>query len=252
MGQTINVPPAGIAIQTPSPISAPLNLKRPYGAIEGVNAPGGLTREIRPKPSTGGPFGQASPIEQPPKKKRGRPTKAEAAARAEASSAPGEPSSAPRSLSVGASSMTPVAGSSLEPAPVLSAGPTSAIETRPSGPPVSRVPISSIVTPSIPTTTSQSSSSSGKRRRARSTRSEPEDLPRASSSGVDTSSRDTRQYESPYARMGTEPQPSPARTAILRHREDVSPSTPSQPEPTQQLPTTQPLSTSAPDPPRSM
>ena len=70
-----------------------------------------------------------------------------------------------------------------------------------------------MLTPNIrePKSASQSSSSSGKRRRARSTKSEPEETPLARA-GAD--------YESPYGRVRGGAEDSPARTAVLRHRED--------------------------------
>ena len=166
-------------------------------------------------------------IDQPPhKKKRGRPSKADLQARSE-----GQPSSeagpAPRPPPVEPASATlqartaslPEAGSIDQPSPE---------ETRPL-PPVSRMPISSILTPTVQQSTSQSSSSSGKRRRGRSTRSEPEDLPSAGTSGA----RAGQEYESPYARMAGQVQDSPARAAVLRHREEQDPRPPPHFEPRQ-------------------
>ena len=217
--------PIGMLPQTPSPMSATIPYKRTYGFESSGYSSG---RAIRPKPtSMGSGLEQTTQIDQPPhKKKRGRPSKADLQARSE-----GQPSSeagpAPRPPPVEPASATlqartaslPEAGSIDQPSPE---------ETRPL-PPVSRMPISSILTPTVQQSTSQSSSSSGKRRRGRSTRSEPEDLPSAGTSGA----RAGQEYESPYARMAGQVQDSPARAAVLRHREEQDPRPPPHFEPRQ-------------------
>lgn len=249
MPASVSLQTSAFGPQTPSPMSAPVTLKRnfPFETYTG--------REIRPKPSTGGAYGQPSPIEQPPKKKRGRPTKAEAAARAEAYGPSSEPSTVRRAVSVGSSFPAPAAAVAPEPTEAIATDTYSIEQTRPLQPPVSGMSISSMLTPAAPKTASQSSSSSGKRRRGRSTRSEPEDLPRAGTSGAATPSFGRRQeYESPYARMATESQDTPARAAVVRHREEhppdpLSPLQPPQPS-QQEIPAPPP--TSAPKPPRSL
>lgn len=151
-------------------------------------------------------------MDHPPKKKRGRPTKAEAQAKAEAQIAGGgptphlegiAPSSAGSAVHQAAETEVPVAQPPPEP-------------PRPILPPAARMPISSIITPTGPPSASQSSSSSGKRKPGRSTRSEPEHLP-TEEAGI---AREAEEYESPYARMGPESQGTPARAAVLRHREE--------------------------------
>jgi len=225
--------------QTPSPLSAPVTLKRNF-PFENIN----VGREIRPKPSSiESVYGQASPIEQPPRKKRGRPTKAEAAARAEAQGGVGESSSATRPMSTGGLLPFPPAPAA-EPGAVAETSPTE--ELRLIAPPVSRMPISSIITPTAPTTTSQSSSSSGKRRRGRSARSEPESFPMAGTLGTRPTA--LQQYESPYAGAG--PDPSPAMTAVMRHRDEPRPTSPRQIE-TRTPATTYPPSTLMPEHTRS-
>ena len=230
--------------QTPSLMAAPPQLKRTYPFPEGPSYPG--AREIRPKPSSGGSaFGPMSPIEHPPKKKRGRPTKAEAQAKAEAEGQTigFEPVVTPRLEHVGPSILAPpIVGSVVTPAvgTPQSIQP-SAEEVRSTLPAVSRMPISSIITPTAPQSTSQSSSSSGKRRRGRSTRSEPENFP-TSEVGVASQSQE---YESTYGRAAAESQDTPARTAVLRHREEAEHGSQLQPRRTQEpsaqaLPTTQP------------
>ena len=214
--------------QTPSPMSAPLTLKRPFSTYDNwsSSAIGGSAREIRPKPSSiGDPYGQPTSTEQPPKKKRGRPTKAEALARAEAHAVGGEAGHA--------SLLQPPPALMIEP-PVF-AGPDAptivhppAEEARPSLPAVTRMPISSILTPTAPTSASQSSSSSGKMRRGRSTRSEPEGLPTGETAGTEHS----QGYESPYARMtGGTQEDTPARTAVRRHRDESELHPPGAPAP---------------------
>ena len=195
-----------------SPLPAPLNLKRhfPFDS-SGLYSAG---REIRPKPTSSfGQFGPQRP-EQPAKKKRGRPTKAEAQARADAQSASSEPSPAGPAPRPSALEM-PIPQPQIAPRPEpLSIEPVRVEETRPSQ--IARMPISSMLTPTGQKSNSQSSSSSGKRRRGRSTRTEPEDYPMTEA----PTSRQQQEYESPYARMATDLQDSPARTAVLRHRDE--------------------------------
>ncbi|KAK5172759.1 uncharacterized protein LTR77_002879 [Saxophila tyrrhenica] len=211
--------PSGLGPQTPSPLSAPGALKRGFP----FEVPAG--RAIQPKPSsTGHMYGQPAPLEQHPRKKRGRPTKAEAAARAEAQGMAGEPSSATRLPAGGFPPFSPAATAPEALDPAMTASGPAAEEMRQTAPPVSRMPISSIITPTAPTTTSQSSSSSGKRRRGRSTRSEPESFPVAGTLGARQT--ETREYESPYAVAAADP--SPARAAVMRHREELPPSGPGQ------------------------
>lgn len=209
------ITPAHMGIQASSPMSAPLTQgKRPFPFEAAPFQPG---RQLAPKPVTGSPFGQGlSQIEQPPKKKRGRPTKAEAQAKAEAQSMAGEASSASR-IPVAAPPMaTPVAA----PPPELPPQAQTPVEgRRESQPAVSRMNISSMLaaTPTGPGSASHSSSSSGKRRRGRSTRSEPGDVLSAGTAGGGEA---FPEYESPYPRMGGEPVDSPARAAMLRRREE--------------------------------
>lgn len=231
-----------IGPQTPSPLSA-----YPPGAMRSLTLEGSASfpgaREIRPKPTTStGAYSQPSPIEQPlNKKKRGRPRKDDTQARSEMVAAPGEVNIPPGPQPAGASMMVLQAQPSPFTEPPLLEQP-SAEELRPL-PPVSRMPISSILTPTIQQSTSQSSSSSGKRKRGRSTRSEPEDYPAAGPSGAGQA----QTYESPYSRLTIETQDSPARAAVLRHREEHDARPPSR-DPQQrsaQAPTTV---TAGPDP----
>ena len=196
--------------QSTSPMSAQLTLKRPFTIEPSGAYPAG--REIRPKPSSmGSPYGQQSPLEGPPKKKRGRPTKAEAQARAEAQGGSGEPGLAPRPQMI----ETPVARPSIiQPPEPSSMEPPRSEDTRPlPGPGMS---ILSMLTPIAQKSTSQSSSSSGKRKRGKSTLIEPEDLAQTEEAGA----AQTQQYESPYPARGVEAQDSPARTAVRRHRDE--------------------------------
>ena len=204
--------PGTIGPQTPSPLSAHPLGKRPYPFEGSASFPTG--REIRPKPtSSAGTYGQPSPIENTSKKKRGRPTKLDVQKRAEKQAGGGEAGPAPRPQPAEAISAGPQAQPASLVEPALP-GQATVEETR-LLPPVSRMPIASILTPTAPQSTSQSSSSSGKRRRGRSTRSEPEDIPSAGTSGA----RQRPEYESPYATV-IELQDSPARAAVLRHREE--------------------------------
>ena len=197
--------------QSTSPMSATLPLKRPYSFD--TSAPYSAGREIRPKPlAMGSPYGQQSPLEGPPKKKRGRPTKAEAQARAEAQGGSGDPGSAPRPQLFEAPAARPPTMQPPEPLPMEQ--PRSE-DPRPH--PIPRMPISSMLTPTGQKSASQSSSSSGKRRRGRSVRSEPEDPAQTEESGA----RPAQEYESPYTKMAGA-QDSPARTAVLRHRDEAA------------------------------
>lgn len=211
--QTMGAPMAPL---TPTPMSAPGALKRQY-PYEASYSAGAAGREIRPKPTMAGAvYSQPSPTEPPPKKKRGRPTKAEAQAKADAAAA-----AASSSGEVGpASALSPAPPPHLSmqtPAPTAPMPPmvtaTVPEEAKPTLPPSTRMPIAGMLTPAArePKSSSHSSSSSGKRRRARSTKSEPEESPMT---------RQGSQYESPYARVRAGADDSPARTAVLRHRED--------------------------------
>ena len=207
--------PGPMGMQTSSPMSAPLTHgKRTFPFETAPVQPG---RQLAPKPMTGGPYGQSlSQIDQPPKKKRGRPTKAEAQAKAESQGVPAESSSALRPPLAVAPMATPLAAQPPElPLPVQ----TPVEERRESQPAVSRMNISSMLaaTPTGPGSASHSSSSSGKRRRGRSTRSEPENVP---SAGIVGGVEQFPEYESPYAHMGGEGIDSPARAAMIRRREE--------------------------------
>lgn len=209
--------PGPMGVRTSSPMSAPLMThgKRPFPFEGGPQQPG---RQLAPKPMTGGPYGQSpSQIEQPPKKKRGRPTKAEAQAKAEAQSVAGESSSTMRLPLTMAPMATPVMTQPPElPPPVQTPA-----ERRESQPAVSRMNINSMLaaTPTGPGpgSASHSGSSSGRSRRRRSTRSEPEGVPSAGTAGA---GEPYSEYESPYARIGGEGLESPARAAMTRRREE--------------------------------
>ncbi|CAK3809450.1 Hypothetical predicted protein [Lecanosticta acicola] len=220
---------------TPTPLSLPpVTLKRPYQYEGGSYSAGAATgREIRPKPHASGiSYSQPSPTEPPSKRKRGRPTKAEAQAKAElaaAAASAGDVGSVPVAVSAPMSMIAPSRPSTQTPAPIIAPSPapslpTTTQEPRPSQPASTSMPIAAMLTPNIrePKSASQSSSSSGKRRRARSTKSELEETPLA---------RTGAEYESPYGRVRGGPEDSPARTAVLRHREDPSPRPPGEPEP---------------------
>lgn len=185
----LSAPPGGV-------LKRPFTLEAPYAA-----------REIRPKPfPPSGSSLQASTSEPPTKRKRGRPTKAAAQAKAAAeaeATARSDPGPAPPQLQ----------SSPQITAPAAITGP---VEVKPAVPATSRMPISAVLTPNAPKTASSSSSSSGKRRRGRSTRSEPEGFGLAESSGS------AQEYESPYARAIGAPEDTPARTAVLRHREEMA------------------------------
>ncbi|KAK3672871.1 hypothetical protein LTR78_007224 [Recurvomyces mirabilis] len=188
-----------------TPLSAPPpGMKRPF-TLE----PAFPGREIRPKPVNPGAFGMTQlPSSEPStKRKRGRPTKKEAeekAAKAQAAGGSEPPGPAP--LQIATASTMPGR---------LATPTTSAIlpseMTRPIQAPTTRMPISAMLTPA-PHTASSSSSSSGKRRRGRSTRSDPE--------GRGGMGSAEQQYESPYARATADLQDTPARAAVMRHRED--------------------------------
>lgn len=217
---------APMAPLTPTPISATAatqNIKRPFPFESQYPPPGGGGggREIRPKPIQSGPslYAQPSPTEPPPKRKRGRPTKAESLAKREAAAVagPGELATGPAHRPLPPPIQTPSSTTSSAPtlvAPVEEPKP-------PSLPPTTRMPIAAMLTPTArePKPASQSSSSSsGKRRRARSNKSEHENTTPVG--------RSRQRYESPYERMTED---SPARTAVLRHREDPAATTSSAP-----------------------
>lgn len=200
-----------VAPHTPTPLSMPpQTLKRPY-SFDGLYSTGGSARAIQPRPPHPISTNYPQPTNEPPaKKKRGRPTKAEQAAKEEAkvaaaaaaAAASGEPASAPMSRPISqnpASNQLPTtnAPQNEESKPVMAAA--------------ARMPIAAMLTPTArePKSASHSgSSSSGKRRRARSSRLEAE--------GPESV------YDSPYGRMGPGTEDSPARTAVLRHREEPS------------------------------
>ena len=241
--QPMSIYTGSVQPQTPSPLSAPMPIKRPYAFLEGTGSfPSTSGREIRPKPaSIGGAYGQPSSMEQqPPRKKRGRPTKAEAQARAEAQVGSVESGPAPRPRPA------EIAPAVLQAPPVVETalmGQPPPEEVR--SLPTSRMDLSTILTPTAPPSAGHSSSSSGRRRRGRSTRSEPEDIP---SGGTAPGAAQPEQYQSPYTRVAIETQDSPARAAVLRHREEAEPRPP--PYPPGQPPEVQPppRTTSAPDP----
>ena len=179
---------------------------------------------IRPRPSvTSSPYDQTSPAEHPPKKKRGRPTKEEARLKTEAQGSSSEqgsrapPIESGEQPAVGMLQAIPAPGP--PPPDSRKSQPSLEVSTRSSLPAVSGMSISSMLTPTAPTTNSasQSSSSSGKRRCGKSTRSEPESQTPGTIARADSS----LEYESPYARMAVPSmQASPARAAVLRHREE--------------------------------
>ncbi|KAM3423416.1 hypothetical protein BST61_g849 [Cercospora zeina] len=200
----------------PSPLSGPIPpLKRAY-PYEAPFPGGSSGREIRPKPAMSSAIHtQPSPTEPPAKKKRGRPTKAEALAKAEAAAASavsyGEPG--PVSMSRPESQNTPRIQTQPPQPPPPAATEEPAREPRPTVPPVTRMPIAAMLTPSArePESASQSQpgSSSGRRRRARSTKSEPSDSP----------IRRPHEYESPYGQSAAPD--STARAAIPRRRDEA-------------------------------
>nr|POE53436.1 hypothetical protein CFP56_28658 [Quercus suber] len=157
-GPTSYPPPSRLGSQSgpQTPHTVPSTLKRQFQPEALFNVGG---REIRPKPSPasrvyGQPSGSVS--EPPAKRKRGRPTKAEQQAKRERETA--------------AVMTAPPAQMRLEtPALVtpISAGPFE--ETKPAVTPVSRISITSVLTPNQPKSASHSGSSgsSGKRRRGR-------------------------------------------------------------------------------------
>ncbi|KAK5132474.1 hypothetical protein LTR08_009020 [Meristemomyces frigidus] len=198
-----------------TPLSAPPiggNLKRPFP----LDAPYPAGREIRPKPfPTQNTAVQPSTSEPPIKRKRGRPpnavkkaeVEAEAAAAATATTRSDPGPAAPLQLQA-----SPRVG-----ATAGSVRPATAEEPKPPPLPPSRMPISAVLTPNAPKTVSSTSSSSGKRRRGRSTRSEPEGY----GLGEPAGSARAQEYESPYGRAADVPPDTPARTAAMRHREDL-------------------------------
>lgn len=206
-----------VAPQTPTPLSAPTqSLKRPY-SFEGLYSAGGSAREIRPRPAQpiSAIYSQPS-NEPPPKRKRGRPTKAEQAAKEEAKAAAA--AAAASVAASGESASAPMSRPTTQPpaptqVPILPA--PSAEEAKPVMAAAARMPIAAMLTPTArepQSASNSSSSSSGKRRRARSNRLEAEG--------------DGNGYDSPYARMAPGSEDSPARTAVLRHREEPATSAP--------------------------
>lgn len=174
-------------------------------------------REIRPKPMTTQTFPQP-PVDDRPqlKRKRGRPSKAQvqarAAAEAAASRSVGAAGPAPRPVTPApaqAAAQTVMGGST-------AAGAGAPAEQRSSLQAPTRMQISAVLTPTNPNTASNSSSSSGKRRRGRSTRSNPE--AQAGDAGLI--------YQSPYGRAAEDLEDTPARAAVLRHREEQLPPPP--------------------------
>ncbi|KAK0861713.1 hypothetical protein LTR87_016863 [Friedmanniomyces endolithicus] len=168
-------------------------------------------RVIAPRPSNLAPSGAGQPpaSEPAPKRRRGRPPKAEtqareAAAAASRSEAGPAPPLAPHPQIPSRAVSTPV-----------SAAPAPAEEPQPPQQSSTRMPISAVLTPVAPHTASSSSSSSGKRRRGRSMRIDPEGPPGGSTGASG------QIYESPYGRaMGPLLEDTPARAAVLRHREE--------------------------------
>ncbi|WPH04034.1 Hypothetical protein R9X50_00691800 [Acrodontium crateriforme] len=176
-----------------------------------------MGREIRPKPSSASSsiqYNQPTPTEPPVKRKRGRPTKASLAERAQAEAqrrgGPGGPSAVPMATPVVQASppvMTPTITPTI-PRPELT------LEVKPAPPPpTTRMPISAVLTPTAPKSASHSGSSSGRRKR-RSTRSDLDDPQPAEP-----------EYESPYARVsGGEREGVVLGTAAYHSREETTPS----------------------------
>ncbi|CZT20029.1 uncharacterized protein RCC_05886 [Ramularia collo-cygni] len=200
-----------VAPHTPTPLSMPAQpIKRPY-PFDGMYSTGSSARAIRPRPAQSITTYPQTTNEPPAKKKRGRPTKAEQAAKEEAklaavaaaATASGESASAPISR---LATQTPA------PTQVPTTMTTHSEEVKPLMPAAARMPIAAMLTPTAhePKSASNSggSSSSGKRRRARSNRLEAEG--------------GGNMYGPSHGRMDPEPDDSPARTAVLRHREESS------------------------------
>lgn len=209
--QPLSLGPRPLGPQTP--LSAPPGavLKRPF-QLDTIYPPG---REIRPKPSVpSGPVAQPEAVEPPPKRKRGRPPKTAGVQVPRAASgaiARDEPSSSV----IQVSPPCVVAPGSLAAAPI-------AEENRPTLPPLARMPIADILTPAPPKSGGSSSSSSGKRRRGRSMRLEQEQI-----GTIERPDLTAQQpYESPYARPASALEDTPARAAVLRHREEHPPPPP--------------------------
>lgn len=227
---------ASLAPLNPTPMTAmtgsiSTTLKRPFPyesawlGSSTAGPTGGLTgREIRPKPSNPSAVPiQPSPTDQPTKKKRGRPTKAEALAKAEAAAASvpafGEPG--PVSMSRPASQSTPQPPPQPPPQPMTTMLSTARTDEPkpglpPSLPPVTRMPIAAMLTPTAGEphggSLAHARPSSGRRRRARSTKSEQEEGESPPGRGNETGA----DYESPYARHDAPA--TPVKTAVLRHR----------------------------------
>lgn len=206
-----------VAPHTPTPLSMPTqNLKRPY-SFEGLySTGGGSAREIRPRPTPSINTNYAQPTSEPPaKKKRGRPTKAEQAAKEEAKAAAAAATAAASGESASAPMSRPTTQTPVPTQPPVVTAPPQAEEIKPALAVAARMPIAAMLTPTArdpKSASNSSSSSSGKRRRARSNRSEAE-------GGGNV-------YDSPYGRVVSAADDSPARTAVLRHREEALMSAP--------------------------
>ena len=238
----LTTPRLSLTTHTSSPMSAPISLQRAnWPPPESTLPAGPSSREIRPKPSQGGGgYGRLSlPSENPPKKKRGRPTKAEAQARDHVRTASGALASAAYPTTA------PVGSASLSSQPAYSAaGPSlpfvqPAVETRTFSQPMqpastsslpftSGMSISSMLTPVTQTmmNASQTSSLSGRRKRARSVGTELEDPavgePEQTASGEAVDERRREGYDSPYARpRSLDIQEQPVRDAARGHEEQT-------------------------------
>ncbi|KAK0317159.1 hypothetical protein LTR82_011760 [Friedmanniomyces endolithicus] len=191
-----------------TPLSAPPpGIKRPFQLEPAF--PG---RVIAPRPSNLAPSGAGLPpaSEPAPKRRRGRPPKAETQAR-EAATAAGRSEAGPA---------PPLAAHPQFPSRAVSTpvstAPPPAEEPQPAQQSSTRMPISAVLTPVAPHTASSSSSSSGKRRRGRSMRIDPEGPPGGSAGASGPL------YESPYGRaMAPLSEDTPARAAVMRHREEL-------------------------------
>ncbi|TKA67288.1 hypothetical protein B0A55_09238 [Friedmanniomyces simplex] len=189
-----------------TPLSAPPpGIKRPFQLESAF--PG---RSIAPKPSNLAPsgIGQPSASEPAPKRRRGRPSKADMQARDAAGSA-GSSEAGPAPPLVQYPQVPPQSVGT-----PVSVGPAPVEEPQPAQQSLTRMPISAVLTPVAPHTASSSSSSSGKRRRGRSMRNDPEGSV-GESSGVPGQA-----YESPYGRAMGPLGDTPARAAVIRHREE--------------------------------
>ncbi|KAK5736824.1 hypothetical protein LTR17_007149 [Elasticomyces elasticus] len=196
--------------QTPlsAPLSAPPHiLKRPFPHEAPFTG-----RVIAPRPTSHLPnvTGQSSVSDPAPKRRRGRPPKAETQARELAAVAASRSQAGPAPLQAPLPQATPQTVST-----PVSVGPTATEEARSTQNAPTRMPISAVLTPVVPHTASSSSGSSGKRRRGRSLRNEPEGSVGGGASG--------HAYESPYGRAMAPLEDTPARAAVMRHREEQLP-----------------------------